>query len=51
MTNEEFVSLVREMRECQRKYFRTREKSVLMRSKALEKQVDEALSVQIKFER
>ena len=26
MTNEEFVSLVREMRECQRKYFRTREK-------------------------
>ena len=41
-----FVSLVRKMREAQREYFRTRSKDSLMKSKTLEKQVDEALSGQ-----
>ena len=46
MTSAEFYSLVREMRNAQREYFRTRSKDSLMKSKALEKQVDEALSGQ-----
>ena len=44
-----FVSLVRKMREAQREYFRTRSKNSLMKSKVLEKQVDEALSGQATF--
>lgn len=46
MTSAEFNSLVREMRNAQREYFRTRSKESLMKSKALEKRVDEALSGQ-----
>ncbi len=46
MTSSEFFLLVRDMRYAQREYFRTRSKDSLMRSKALEKQVDEALSGQ-----
>lgn len=36
----EFIELVRQMREAQKEYFRTRDKQVLQRSKALEKRVD-----------
>ncbi len=46
MTKSDFFSLVRDMRNAQREYFRTRSKDSLRRSKALEKQVDEALSGQ-----
>ena len=46
MTSAEFYSLVREMRNAQREYFRTRSNDSLMKSKALEKRVDEALSGQ-----
>lgn len=49
MNSGEFVSLVREMRNCQREYFRTRDRNVLIRSKSLEQRVDEALSGQITF--
>lgn len=42
----EFYLLVGEMRKAQREYFRTRNQDSLKRSKALEKQVDEALSGQ-----
>lgn len=46
MTSAEFNSLVREMRNAQREYFRTRSKERLMKSKALERRVDNALSGQ-----
>ena len=36
----EFIELVRQMREAQKEYFRTRDRQVLQRSKALEKRVD-----------
>lgn len=49
MNSGEFVSLVREMRNCQREYFSTRDRNVLIRSKSLEQRVDEALSGQITF--
>jgi len=39
----EFVSLVEKMREAQRQYFRSRGISDLNASKALEKQVDDAI--------
>ena len=37
---EDLVKLVKEMREAQKEYFRTRDKSMLQRSKELEKAVD-----------
>jgi hypothetical protein len=43
MTIQEFAQLVAEMREEQRSYFATRAKKHLIRSKALEKQVDETI--------
>lgn len=46
MISVEFYSLVKEMREAQKEYFRTRSKDSLIKSKALEKRVDEALSGQ-----
>ncbi len=42
----EFYLLVKEMREAQKEYFRTRSKESLIKSKTLEKRVDEALSGQ-----
>ncbi len=44
MSKEDFMSLVRSMRECQREYFKTRSSDALKASKRLEKQVDEAVS-------
>ena len=49
MTNTEFCSLVREMRKAQREYFQTRSNESLIKSKTLEKRVDEALSGQATF--
>ncbi len=46
MRGSEFQSLVGKMHEAQREYFRTRSKDSLIRSKQLEKQVDEILSGQ-----
>ena len=43
MPNNQFRDLVREMRDAQREYFRTRSHFVLQRSKELEKRVDEEL--------
>lgn len=43
MTHEAFVALVREMRQCQKDYFKTRDFNILNASKRLEKQVDEAI--------
>lgn len=37
----EFEKLVLEMRETQKEYFRTRDKTTLAKSKALEKKVDD----------
>ena len=39
----EFVLLVKRMRECQKEYFRTRDKDVLQESKSLEKKVDSCI--------
>lgn len=40
----EFVELVREMRNAQKEYFKTRDKNVLQRSKELERKVDSFLA-------
>ena len=40
----EFIELVREMRNAQKEYFRTRDKNVLQRSKELERKVDSFLA-------
>lgn len=40
MDKDEFVKLVADMREAQKKYFRTRLKSALQQSKELENKVD-----------
>lgn len=39
----EFVLLVKELRESQKKFFSTRDSTYLKKSKALEKRVDEEL--------
>ena len=39
----EFIELVREMRNAQKEYFKTRSKDVLNRSKELERKVDNYL--------
>ena len=36
----DFITTVKDMREAQKEYFRTRDRQVLQRSKALEKRVD-----------
>ena len=41
---EQIISAVRDMREAQKEYFRTRDVNVLRRSKALEKRVDALLA-------
>ncbi|MEO1082426.1 MAG: hypothetical protein AAFY29_22920 [Pseudomonadota bacterium] len=43
MNLEDFMSLVQRMRDAQTEYFRTRDRNVLQRSKALEREVDEAI--------
>lgn len=44
MTAKSFFNLVREMREAQRSYFRTRSKDLLEKSKLLESEVDREIS-------
>lgn len=39
-----FIELVREMRNAQKEYFKTRDKNVLQRSKELERKVDSFLA-------
>lgn len=43
----EFIELVREMRNAQKEYFRTRDKNVLLKSKELERKVDSFLAWQV----
>lgn len=43
----EFIELVREMRNAQIEYFKTRDKHVLQRSKELERKVDSFLARQV----
>lgn len=44
MNNKYFYYKVRKMRALQREYFKTRDKQVLQRSKALEKEIDEEIA-------
>lgn len=44
MNNQEFTELVREMRQAQKDYFRTRSREALEKSKQLEKAVDAVLA-------
>lgn len=44
MTAKSFFNLVREMREAQRSYFRTRSKDLLEKSKLLEREVDREIA-------
>ena len=50
MNYQDFKALVKEMRQAQKKYFRTRDKNVLAKSKELEAKVDEVLSDQQQLE-
>lgn len=43
MTIAEFAILVKEMRDCQKKYFRSRLRDALNQSKELEREVDQAI--------
>lgn len=40
----DFITTVKAMREAQKEYFRTRDRQVLQRSKALEKRVDDYIA-------
>ena len=44
MNAKEFFGLVKEMRQQQKEYFKTRSSDVLKKSKALEKRVDDEIS-------
>lgn len=50
MKNEDFVELVRKMREAQNAFFAKRSGDNLVKSKMLEKQVDAAIRVQQGFD-
>jgi hypothetical protein len=41
---EEFVNLVKQVREAQKKYFKTRDRNDLVASKQLERRLDDALA-------
>jgi hypothetical protein len=43
MSYHEFLEMVIEMRELQKKYFKTRDKMILAKSKEMEKKVDAAI--------
>ena len=43
----EFIELVREMRNAQKEYFKTRYKSVLLKSKELKRKVDSFWAQQV----
>jgi hypothetical protein len=44
MIQSEFIELVEQMRTAQKNYFRTRSKTILEQSKALERQVDAVIA-------
>ncbi len=43
MNQNDFVMLVKQMREAQKKYFKTRDRLVLLESKELERKVDKQI--------
>lgn len=43
----EFIELVREMRNAQKEYFKTRDKNILLKSKELERKVDSFLTQRV----
>lgn len=43
----EFIELVREMRNAQKEYFKTRDRGVLLKSKELERKVDSFLTQRV----
>lgn len=45
MTHEDFVELVKKMREEQKRYFKLRDSAALTRSKIAEREVDQAIRV------
>ena len=45
MNQSEFMLLVEQMRNAQKEYFKTRDRMVLLKSKELEKKVDEQIAV------
>lgn len=45
LTPEEFMELVKEMRECQKMYFKTRSSEHLQKSRILEGQVDKQINL------
>ena len=45
MNQSEFILLVEQMRNAQKEYFKTRDRMVLLKSKELEKKVDEQIAV------
>ena len=49
MTYNEFKTLVRNMRNAQKKFFKTRNQDALVKSKEYEKQIDEELADQRKL--
>lgn len=49
MNSEQFRNLVKDMRQWQKEYFKTRSKLALTESKRLERLVDEALSGQLEL--
>lgn len=48
MKTKEFIELVKMMRDAQKEYFKTRDRDVLVKSKALEARVDEIVKVSMK---
>ena len=48
MNSFEFVFMVQEMRSLQKTYFKTRDKDVLLKSKAAERKVDSCISEMLK---
>lgn len=49
-TYEELAALVKEMRDTQNRYFKTKDQDILMKSKKLEKQVDDYISNNPRYE-
>lgn len=49
MTKNEFYTLVRQMRDAQKQYFRTRDQRILTCAKELERRVDNELAGQLEI--
>lgn len=44
LTMKDFITTVKAMREAQKEYFRTRDRQILLKSKTLEKRVDDYIA-------